>query len=66
MPKQEYDYDEEGVGNWMMDFALEEQVRQRIATPEKGYPFSEARYGSVTEWEEATGKKFYDMIADIA
>jgi hypothetical protein len=60
------DCEEEGVGNWMIDFSLDEQVRQRIATPERGYPFSEARYADIKEWEEVNNRGWYDYIADIA
>lgn len=58
--------DEESLGNWMIQFELEERVRCFIACEELGYPYSEALYGTVTEWEKATGKDWYSYVADIA
>lgn len=58
--------EEDVIGNWLIDFGLEEQVRQRIACPEKGYPDCEARYQTIQEWEKATGKNWDKYIAEIA
>lgn len=33
-------------------------IKRRIACQEAGYPASEACYGSIEEWEKATGRKF--------
>lgn len=54
--------DEEGVGNWMIGYTRECMVKERIACPEIGYPFSEALYSSIEEWEKNTGKSFFDTV----
>ena len=54
------------VSNWLQEFVLDFQVDCCIATPERGYPTSEAAYGSVEEWEAATGKDFYATMAAAA
>lgn len=55
------DNDEEGIGNWMIGWMHEMMVKEHIACPELGYPASEARYGSIEEWEKATGLVFFDV-----
>lgn len=37
-------------------------IRHRIARPKAGYPESEARYWSIDEFEEDTGRKFMGDI----
>lgn len=46
-------------------FIGEEMIRQRIACPELGYPESEALYGTIQEWEAATGKSWEDHIKEV-
>lgn len=42
-----------------------QMVAERIACPRLDYPPSEAQYGSIEEWEKATGKDFVDSIASM-
>lgn len=53
-----------GVGYWMIDAELEMRVEHRIACPEKGYPASEALYGSVEEWEAIKGLDWMDYVVE--
>lgn len=52
--------DEESVGNWMVEWNNQIKIEQRVACPELGYPFSEAQYASIEDWEKATGKQWYE------
>ena len=53
--------DEEGIGNWMLGFERECKVQERIACPEIGYPYSEAIYFNIKEWEISTRQKWEDI-----
>lgn len=48
-----------GLGNWMIDWDLEERVKARIACPQKGYPLSEALYASIEDWEKANNQDWF-------
>jgi hypothetical protein len=37
-------------------------LRNRIAAPGYGYPASEAKYLSISEWEAATGLMFIEEV----
>lgn len=39
-------------------------IRHRIARPSAGYPESEARYHTIAEFEEDTGRKWFGDIID--
>ena len=45
-----------------MTLEQETKVLLRIACPEVGYPFSEARYGSIEEYERETGSSFQKTL----
>ncbi len=57
------DYDEEPtLGQCWHEFDLDARVEQRIACDERGYPYSEALYESVAEWEAANNMNWYVFL----
>lgn len=58
--------EEEAVGTWLIDFSLDAMVNQRIACLERDYPYSEALYANVADWEKSTGRNWNAYIAEIA
>ena len=38
------------------------RINQRIAVPEAGYPYSEARYNDTTEWEVENNMKWDHFV----
>ena len=55
--------EEDSVGNWMIQWELEQRVKHRIACDELEYPPSEALYASVHAWEKITGLDWLDYCA---
>ena len=60
------DGDEEGVGNWIMDFEKSFRVEHRIACPELGYSESEALYPNIEAWEKAHNRDWYGYVGEWA